>query len=170
MNKTLLVAMGILIVAAGIGYFTELNASLTEYSMLLISLAEYLGLLMLLLNGTFINTRLLKFAVIMVIGIAIGTAFKILHLPGADMLFLTSFTVLFLIYALHFLRKRKKGRNDGLKLLMAFCLCALPPVVLLHLISYDVKETWQFVGRGIFWLTFLDFLYTARKEAVPLER
>lgn len=62
MNRFLLLAIGLLLLLGLLGYATTVNETLPMYSGELITVAENLGIIMMLVNGTFISTRLFKVA------------------------------------------------------------------------------------------------------------
>ena len=170
MNKFLLGIIVLLLLLGLIGYFTTLNASLTVYGDRLITVAENLGMIMMLVNGTFFGSRLFKFSLFLYGLIALGAIFKILHLEGADLLLLYPFLGLFGVYLIHFIQKKVKRRIDILKVLVVASFLVLPPLVILHLISEEHKLILLVVSHVLFGLTFLDFLYSSYKEGVLLDR
>jgi hypothetical protein len=68
-------------------------------------------------NGTFITTKL--FYIVAMLGISIlliGVLFKIMHWPGANEALIVAFALIFISYALHFIKKPTKALNDWGKL------------------------------------------------------
>lgn len=166
MNRFLLCIIGVLLLSGLIGYFTILNATLTRYANELIIVAENLGIIMMLVNGTFVSTRLFKIVLLILGLVVLGFLFKIMHLPGADELLLYPYIVLFSLYFIHFLKKKSKRRIDVLKLVMLMSFLVPPPFIMLRIISEDHREVIVLATHILFWLTFLEFLYTSPKEGL----
>jgi hypothetical protein len=170
MNRFLLIGIGVLLLLGLTGYATTLNQTLKRNSSELITVAKNLGIIMMLVNGTFISTSLFKVALFL-IGLAIlGFIFKIMHLQGADELLLYPFIILFCLYFVHFIKKNKRRRVDVLKLGTLLSFLVLPPFIMLHILSEDSRELLVLVSHVLFWVTFLDFLYTLGKEGALLRR
>jgi hypothetical protein len=170
MNKFLLGVIALLFVLGLIGYFTSLNATVTWYADRFITVAENLGIIMMLVNGTFFGSRLFKISLIFFALIILGALFKILHLEGADMLLLYPFLGLFGVYLIHFIQKKIKRRTDFLKVLLLASFLVLPPLIILHLISEEQREILFIVSHVLFAITFLDFLYSSYKEGALLKK
>jgi hypothetical protein len=170
MNKFMLCVIGLLLLLALVGYGTMLSQTFMDYANELLTVAEDLGIIMMLINGTFVATRLFKVALFFVGLAVLGFLFKIMHLPGADEFLLYPFVVLFGLYVIHFFNKRAKARLDVFKVVMMISFLVLPPCIMLHLIPEEYKEVIFLVSHVLFWLTFLDFLYTSRKQGVLLKR
>jgi hypothetical protein len=163
MNKFLCFAIIFLLLLGIVGQFTSLSPELTMYADGLVTVAEDLGIIMMLINGTFISTRLFKVSLLF-IGLAIlGFIFKVMHLPGADQLLLYPFIGVWLVYFIHFLLKQDKKALDVLKVLMLLSFMALPPLIMLHIASEESREIFVLINRALFWLTFLYFLYNGYK-------
>jgi hypothetical protein len=169
MNRIILAVMSLLLILAAIGY-TSLNNTLTIHRTEIVTLAEYVGVIMMLINGTFYGTRLFQIGLFFTGLIVVGAIFKILHYSGADELLTYPFIILFGIYIVHFLSKKSKRRVDILKVIMLISFLILPPLTILHTISYETREIMTLISHLLFWLTFLDFLYTSRKEGVLLNK
>lgn len=167
MNRLLIGAVGLFLILGIVGLATPVNGWLTRYAYDLITVAEDIGLIVMLINGTFISTRLYKIALFFFGLMIVGILFRILHLPGGDELSTYPFAVIFCLYAAHFWNKSPKRRVDILKLIMLTGFLLLPPVVILHMISEETRETLQLISNVLFWITFLDFLYTSHREDVP---
>jgi hypothetical protein len=169
MNRFLLAVMALLLILAFIGY-TSLSDTFTIYRSELVTVAENVGIIMMLVNGTFIDTRLFKIALFIVGLIVLGVILKILHMQGADGLLLYPFILLFCLYLVHFINKKSKRRIDILKVVTLVSFLVLPPLIVLHIISEEIREVFVLISHTLFWLTFLDFLYTSRKEGVLLNK
>src|SRR3954467_10580633 len=112
MNRFLLFVIGLFLSLGLIGYATTLNASLSSYAVDLITLSENLGIIMMLVNGTFVRTGIFKVALFFIALSVFGFLFRIMHMPGADQLLLCPFMVLFCLYFIHFLKKKSKTSVD----------------------------------------------------------
>lgn len=135
----------------------------SEYleSYTLLSLANKIVLIALLINGTLIGSQ--KFKIIkLALGVRImGGMMKILHLPSADLTITLASATILIAYILHFYLKPVKKILDILKLATVVLLEA--PIVLSvygQSIAYDV----QFAGELMCVVTFLYFLYAERKS------
>jgi hypothetical protein len=170
MNRFLLFAIALLLLPGLLGYFTTLNATLTTYASELVTVAENLGIIMMLVNGTFIGTRLFKVALFFIGLVVLGFLFKIMHMPGADELLLFPYIIIFCLYFIHFLKKESKTGIDVLKLFMSICFLILPPLVILHLIGESGRDIIVLISHILFWVTFIYFLYTSVKQGVLLKR
>jgi hypothetical protein len=80
MNRFLLGVIALLLILALIGHYTSLNTTLTIYRSELVIVAENVGIIMMLVNGTFISTRLFKVALFILGLIVLGFLFKIMHI------------------------------------------------------------------------------------------
>ncbi len=170
MNRILLYVILFLLVLGLIGHFTPLSTEITAHADLFIAIAEKLGIIVMLLNGSFINTSLFRIALFFLGLTALGALFKILHYAGADELLLYSPIALFCVYLLHFYRKKPKQRTDVLKVFMLLGLLILSALLVLHIISAEHREALVIINEVLFWVTFLDFLYTSQKQGVLLKK
>src|SRR5688500_708020 len=167
-NRLLLGVMALLLILALIGYCTRLNQTLTFYARQIVALAENVGIIMMLVNGTFIRSRLYKIAQFIVGLVVVGFLFKILHWQGADELLFYPFIILFCLYGVHFINKKPKRRLDVLKVAMTTSFLAITPLVSLYVISEESQDVFFLFNHSLFWLTFLYFLYTSRKQGLLL--
>lgn len=129
MNRVLLYVISVLLVLGLTGHFTSFSAEFTTNAYLFIGIAEKFGIIMMVINGTFINTPLFKIALFSIGLVVLGVAFKILHFAGADELLLYPSLAFFCAYLIHFYRKKSKQRIDVLKVFMLLSLLALPLLV-----------------------------------------
>lgn len=162
MNKFLLGGIVFLLAMALVGYLTPLNASLSAYSYMLLTLAENLGIILMLANGTFVRTRWFKFAIFLCGILVLGFLFRILHLQGGEQLFSFSFIGLFVVYLIHFVQKKSLIRNDILKLATAVGFLIVPSVVMWKVLPENISDVLVVISHVIFWFTFVDFLYSRR--------
>lgn len=164
MNKFLCFAIAFLLLLGFVGQFTSLNLELTMYADDLLTVAEDLCIIMMLINGTFISTRLFKVSLFFIGLVVVGFLFKVMHMPGADQLLLYPFIAVWVVYFIHFLLKKDKDALDVLKVLMLLSFLVLPPLIMLHLASDERREMFVLINRVLFWLTFLYFLYNGYKR------
>lgn len=164
MNKFLLIVIATLTVLAIIGWVTPLSTTLTIYADRLFTIAENVGVIMMLVNGTFISTLYFKIAIGLIAIIVLGVLMKILHLPGADQTLLIPFLLLFITYSIHFLKKNPKTYLDLLKVLMLAFFLVLAPLWILHFVSYNAKGILLLVSHFIFWITFVVFIVVGQRQ------
>ncbi|HYG15213.1 MAG TPA: hypothetical protein VEC12_05620 [Bacteroidia bacterium] len=111
-NSTLLMLLGasiLLIIPAafvdiGYAYLTVMSAAF-----------NYAGISLLIKNGSFIRSNFMRYLSISISLLLIAILFKIVHLRGADILFIVAFTAVFTIYFVWFIKKHKKQLTDIIK-------------------------------------------------------
>jgi len=160
MNKFLFVLIVFLLALA---IFDQISfISTREYLSPAISslrLAEIIGTIMMLYNGTFRNSKFYSFALFGFGLIFLSAAFKIMHLSGADELIVISFSAMAIFYSIHFFNKPEKTILDHLKLLLVFTFLSITPLTVLHIIDHDIQRTLHLVEHALFWTTFTLFIY-----------
>jgi hypothetical protein len=129
-------------------------------------IAENLGLIMMLVNGTFMHTRYFQIAKALVCVIVLGALFKILHYAGADQLLLFPFPILWLLYVIHFISKKTKNFLDILKVIMLLAVLLPQPLVILHMISYETKIVLFIISDILFWITFTYFIVSGYNRKI----
>ena len=167
MNKFLIAVISILLLLA-VGCFLSLPVSIfdRDYAERFLTIAEVMGIIMMLLNGTFRNTRYFKVAKAVIAVLILGVLFKILHLAGADELLVLPWLLLPLVYMAHFLAKKTKNHLDILKLLTVFTFYTPVPLIFLNMISDEQGNIMFVIGHVVFWLTFVDFLVMGYKQSL----
>jgi hypothetical protein len=158
MNKFLAVVIALFLLLGLIGLFIRDESILSNYAEVSFVIAENIGIIMMLVNGTFISTQYFKISTGLILIIVLGALMKILHLTGADETLLFPFPVLLLVYLIHFIYKKPKKHLDVLKLLTLTIFLILPPLSILHFIPEKTKETLLLISHIVFWFTFLDFI------------
>lgn len=159
MNKFLLIAIAVaLCLTAAKLLFPSVFISYRFELEEILFVAQVIALIMMLVNGIFMNTLFFRISIIASIAVFIGAALKIMHLPGADQTILISFLIIPLIYLIHFILKKEKGHLDILKLMTVFAFFILPPLVMLYIIPRDYTNSVRIFNYVIFWSTFVDFL------------
>jgi len=159
MNKFLIVAIGLLLLMALVDFLPlPAISSGGAYAIILIAIAEIMGMIMMLVNGTFTDTRYYTIAKGAIALVLLGAAFKILHYPGADQLLIIPFAILCVLYIIHFFGKKAKNHLDVLKLFTVFGFFIPAPLFVVHLISEETIDVLITISHIIFWITFVDFL------------
>ena len=156
MNRFLIVAIAVFLLLIAGSLFPE--AFVAKYTDGLLFVAKSLGVIMMLVNGTFMNSRYFQLAKALVCVIVLGALFKILHYAGADQLLLYPFPVLWVLYVVHFISKKPKTILDVLKVIMLLALLLPWPLVALHMISYETKIFLLIISETLFWVTFIYFI------------
>jgi hypothetical protein len=166
MNKFLFVLIVLLFLLGIVDRFFWLTAGVTNVSSLGdgLKLAEILGMIMMLGNGTFRDTRVYKITVVFIFSYILGVVFKIMHLTGADELLLLSGLAIMILYFVHFIRKEKKKLLDFLKLISLWIFVSITPLSVWRLISIDLKEILSISGLVVFWITFVLFIVDGYKR------
>jgi hypothetical protein len=139
MNKYFVIILCILVTLGLVGLLTSLDSGLTAQAEIILGVAEKVALIMMLANGTFYSTRYFTITKFLIGIVIIGALMKILHLPNADVILLTPFAAMAVVYTIHFSRKRPKTYLDVMKLLTVIVTLFPGPLKILHLISYDTK-------------------------------
>jgi len=159
MNKFLLIVISVvLFVALAKVILPSLFISFQFEPEEILFIAQVIGLIMILVNGTFTDTLYFKVSIMVFIIILVGAAMKILHYSGADQTILISFFMIPLVYLIHFVLKKEKRHLDILKLLTVFAFFIIPPLLMLHIVSRDYINSVRIFNQAIFWVTFVDFL------------
>jgi len=157
-NKTALILIGISVLLIISGLILDYIIPENEYSDLLIiiglSSGQLVGLIMMVRNGTLMNTTYWKF-INFCIGITIvGALFKIQHWPGSNIILLAASIGITITYAIRFFIKTKKEHLDILKFTWVTTSYSSSVLVILHLISREFMT----ISYVIFWLTLIDFV------------
>jgi hypothetical protein len=140
MNKFLLIVTTLLVALAVIGWTTSTSSTLTLNADRFLAVAEYVGLLMLLVNGTFYSSKLFQLAVALIGVVILGALLKILHSPFADPALFLPFLLVFIVYVIHFRSKKPKTPLDILKLIMLAFFLTSGPLFFLGIISDETNE------------------------------
>ncbi|MES2575249.1 MAG: hypothetical protein V4572_09925 [Bacteroidota bacterium] len=167
-NRIFLIIIGIGILSSFIGitltytssdYETiELGRTTFDYGLRISSL---IGLIMLLYNGTFVNTKYFKIVQVIVALVIVGALLRIMHwIPYTDHIIIIGLIGIAISYFLSFLNKPIKKRLDYLKLTWVITTYTLASLILLHLINREYSE----LGTYILWLTIIDFAVTGQKN------
>lgn len=152
--------IGLCLVIALIGLILDLTKVYESLGYFMLNLGlligEIMGLIILIRHSTLTKTRYWKVTQFSIGIVLIGMMFKILHLPGANLVLIAAVLAIGQTYTVRFIKKPLKKRLDILKWLWLIGASIVASLILLNLIS---KE-WIFLVTGLFWLIFLDFLIT----------
>jgi hypothetical protein len=160
MNKFLILIISILVILAGVAFLAPGDWIISPYAAQFFIVAEDIGILMILINGTFISTRYFKIALFFVMTIVLGMVMKIMHLPGATEVLASSYILVWVTYFVHFIRKKGKTLLDILKVFMLFVFVIGPPLAFLNFLSLETREYVLLINHIIFGITFLYFIKT----------
>ena len=122
-----------------------------------LKIVEIAGFFMLVMNGTFINTKYFKIIIGLIAIILIGALIKILHWEfygvNGNLILTFAFFGIMTTYLLSFLNKPLKKRLDFLKLAWVLTRYSLGILIFLHLI----RREYNIIPSIIIWLTILDY-------------
>jgi hypothetical protein len=159
-DRFILKIIAFLLLVAIIGLFLELTGFEEPTASILFDLGlrvgEVLGLVLLLRHGALMKTvywGIIKF----LIGVfLLGLLFKILHLPGADPVLSFPFIGVVIVYTVRFFKKATTSPLDFFKYFWV-----LTTFLGTFFIFFDlIPAQWQYLGIGVFWLTFSSFWIT----------
>jgi len=163
-NRALILAIGLCLLAAGVGKLLTYTPSNAELGTTLltwgIGLGQLLSLVLLVTNGTILGTVYAKIILPLYGLLLVGMFFKISHYPWANELLWGSLAGIALTYAVRFARKKRKGRLAVLKLLWVLAACGSSLLILLHLVPREAA----YLAPMLLWLAVLDFLSLASRK------
>lgn len=125
-----------------------------------LSLAQLIGLIMLVTNGTILTTKIFRTIQIGIGFLMIGAIFKIMHWPGASIILLVSMFTIAITYLVRFIYKKNKIRLDVLKLLWVLFAYIGGLFILMHLLPPEFGN----LTHLILWLAIIDFIITGIKN------
>jgi hypothetical protein len=159
LNKFLMVLIVlVLLMALSQMLFPDTLINVASSAISLISIAENLAILMMLINGTFRKSKYFQYVYGVVGFLIVAVIFKILHLPYADQLMSLPFLLVLFLYLLHFFSKPVKDHLDYLKLITVFLLSLTLALYALNFLSNEVTTNLEMISRWILFLTFIDFV------------
>lgn len=154
-NKVGFITIGVLLVLSGIGLLIKLQAPdnmlAQNYALQPILVAKFIGIFLLIYNGTIIKTRYFRIIQIGAAILIIGALFKIMHWFGGDELLLIASAGISVTYFLRFLAKDKKGFLDILKVLWVITACLGSVLTVLRWIP----RATVYISDAIFWVMIL---------------
>jgi hypothetical protein len=159
MNLFLVLVIGVLVILASAGFFfpEEISTAWLAAGNLL-TIAEIMGLILLLVNGVFMGTTLYRITMGFCVLSLVSLALKILHMPGADETLMLSFFTIPVLYLIHFLLKKQKDLLDFLKVFAVFAFFLPAPLILLHLVPRDVVPYISVASHGTFAIALIYFI------------
>ncbi|CAL2107597.1 conserved membrane hypothetical protein [Tenacibaculum sp. 190524A02b] len=132
-----------------------------------IRIGTFLGIIMLLSNGTFIKTKYFKISQGVFSLVIIGALFKIMHWTiYANHIIVTGLIVIMILYILSFLEKPIKKRIDYLKLIWVIINYVFGILVFLKFL----KREYLVLGTFIIWLIIIEFLIIGLKNRTILKK
>ncbi|CAL2081464.1 conserved membrane protein of unknown function [Tenacibaculum sp. 190524A02b] len=132
-----------------------------------IRIGTFLGIIMLLSNGTFIKTKYFKISQGVFSLVIIGALFKIMHWTiYANHIIVTGLVVIMILYILSFLEKTIKKRLDYLKLIWVIINYVFGILVFLKFL----KREYLVLGTFIIWLIIIEFLIIGLKNRTILKK
>lgn len=164
MNRRLIVAIVatlVLVLALGMAI---IQSSLTPYALRFLEAVQIIGLMNMVLNGTFISTRYFKITLVLIGLFFVGALLTMVHPTSADVILLLSLAGILIMYLLHFLVKKPKTFLDTMKLLTLVFIFPLP-LLFFRPISAETKNVTILLSHIIFAITFVLYLITGERKA-----
>ena len=164
MNRRMILAIAaavVLVLALGIAI---IPSSLTTYALKFLEAVQLIGLMEMLLHGSFISTRYFKITLVLLAVFFIGALLTIVHPTSADVILLLSLAGILITYLIHFLKKKPKTLLDTLKLSILLFLFPLP-LLFFRPISAETKNVTILLGHFIFAITFVLYLIVGERKA-----
>jgi hypothetical protein len=118
------------------------------------TIAEWTGLVLLVLNGTTIKTKYLKFIVACLLLIVMSWLFIVLHLRGGYELLLAGFILLELVYTIRFITRSPTGILDWLKYTWICSWC----VTTVFIMFDKMPDIYGIIPAILFWITISMFV------------
>lgn len=153
-----------LILVAGSFIFSRFfdNSVITSVFRIAYAVSMVTALFYMLQKGSLIASKKIGAVMIATGLVFLGVIMKIMHLQGADWVFLVSSLAVIIIYLLHYIAKAGKKLLDHFKMLWVVLFLGGWLFHVMHIINgkYIV-----FIGHILFWLMFLVFYLQARKAS-----
>lgn len=130
------------------------------------SIAEWSGLVLLLFNGTIMQSKYWKYIVGSVFIILLSVVFKIMHLVGAMELLLLGFILLELVYTIRFVNQRYTSISGWFKYGWICSWCFVTVGIMLHRLT----EIFMVIPTVLFWITIVCFLQAKLRVAKKYKR
>ena len=109
MNRRMILAIAaavVLVLALGIAI---IPSSLTTYALKFLEAVQLIGLMEMLLHGSFISTRYFKITLVLLAVFFIGALLTIVHPTSADVILLLSLAGILITYLIHFFKKEAQN-------------------------------------------------------------
>jgi hypothetical protein len=162
-NLFFIIPIGIALLFALGGFLTSYISYSSKAEDLMhigISVIEFVGLFMLLLNGTFIKTKYSKIAQGIFAIVIVGSLFTIMHWPYGTLILVSGFAGIVIVYFLSFLKKPIKNRLDILKLAWVVVSHANGLLVYFHIIG----DEYQILQSVLMWLAIIEYLRAEKRR------
>jgi hypothetical protein len=130
-NRYIILFVGVVMMMAYIGMLARygfLNFRAWGVDLYQLSIAgpsQVVGVGLMVLNGSFLRTKLFYVALLFLIAILVSILFDVLQWPGHSQLLLIGSIGMLPIYIVHFMRKKNRGVLDYLKVGFVFCFCMM---------------------------------------------
>jgi hypothetical protein len=162
-DKTILWVISFLLLAGFVSavFTVAMNYQWGTFALYAGAAGRLLGLAILIRTGQFIKTRSFKLSLLFVALVLIGSLFKIMHWPGSAVFLLTGFAGIFIIYAVHFSKKNKKGLTDFLKLMWVILILTTSTLIIFH---WPGQEPVKLIESFIFCLLFWSYTFAQQKK------
>lgn len=158
MKKFLTAVIGLLLILSVVSWLGITKTIFTGQAGSLLVAAEGVGIVLMLVSGTFYGSRHFQIALVFIVMYFAGFCLKILHLTGADQVLKIAPLALSAIYLIHFFNKHPKVLLDYLKLATIIIFVGYLSTSLLHLLTYDSIKLLAWALHIVFWITFVRFL------------
>ena len=116
-------------------------------------LAHFLGIYLLIMNGSILKTIYFKLIILFLLIASFGMMQKIMHSQTADMCLITGLLGIVITYTVRFFNKRNYTILDTLKLLWISCSFIISLLVFLHILN----KQFGYLSMIIFWCMIVYF-------------
>jgi len=168
MNNLLLISMpglNILLSLPGMPLEEESLGVLQIFDYIL-RIGGFMGLILLIKNGTFINTVYFKVALGIALVAVVGAFADIEQIAGYEKpIVVTGVIAIALLYVFSALKKPAKKRLDYLKMAWVLVNNTLAVLIFFHLIQRD----YALLGIALLWAMIVDFFYSGWKDGSLFE-
>ena|SRR5690349_5627483 len=165
LNKRLIFASAITIALLLAIALAEFSSTLSRYAFSFLQTVQLLGLIEMVINGTFITTRYFKITLALLAIFFVGALLSMVHPTSSDIITLCSIIGIFITYSIHFSRKKPKTFLDIMKLLTPLFIVPLP-LVFFRPISLETKNAAILLGHAVFGITFVLYILKGERRNV----
>ncbi len=166
-NRIFLIIIGLSILTAFIGIILantasenetiQLGSQMFDYGM---RIGSFVGLILLMVNGTFVNTIYFKIVLGLNTYVIIGVLIKIMHWSYADFILISGMISIASLYSFYFFKKPRKTRLDYFKLIWVFVSYTSVILGLMNMIELEFTK----ISNYLLWLAIIDFAVTKKKN------
>jgi hypothetical protein len=157
-----IIAASLLIIVVGLVMF--FIPAFSDYGTLLMAagqtVAEWTGLILLVLNGTVMKTKYWNYIAVGVFIRIIAVLFTIQHWVGAYELMVTGSVLIQVVYTVRFIRRKHHTMFDVMKYLWIVTWFA----AMIFIPHRNWSDAWWVIPAGLFWITIALFLRARLKE------